>query len=123
MYAIRSYYDLRFEFRGISFEDPEKVRYETQLVKGDGETLGEDSHWFSDHGNESEWESIGSTNFVKFEYLLDGDYTLKVRAFNADGVVSIIPISRRIVIEKPFWKTIWFISVVLLLMVGGIYFV
>ncbi len=114
-------YNLRFEFRGISFEDPEKVRYETQLVKGDGETLGEDSHWFSDHGNESEWESIGSTNFVKFEYLLDGDYTLKVRAFNADGVVSIIPISRRIVIEKPFWKTIWFISVVLLLMVGGIY--
>ena len=58
---------------------------------------------------------------VKYEYLVDGEYYLRIRAFNADGVVSTVPISRKIVIKNPFWQSWWFIVLCISVFIIGIY--
>lgn len=108
-------YNLKFEFRGISFENPEGVRYEAQLLKDENPV---DSYGESD---ESQWENIGSTNFVKYEYLEDGEYHLRVRAYNADGVVSVVPIMKKITIKNPFWQSWWFIILSLSIVAALVY--
>ena len=88
-------YRFRFEFTGISFKDPLAVTYQYKMIE-DGEE------------EDKEWDDLGSTNFREYEFLPSGKYTLKVRAYNADGVVTKNPIAVSINIELPFWKKFWF---------------
>ncbi len=88
-------YQFRFEFTGISFKDPTGVTYQYKMIEE-----GEDG--------DKEWDDLGTTNFREYEFLPSGKYTLKVRAFNADGFVTKNPLSVSIEIELPFWKRFWF---------------
>ncbi|SMO50998.1 ligand-binding sensor domain-containing protein [Saccharicrinis carchari] len=90
----KKYSKLRFDFTGISFKDPNAVTYQYKL-----ETKGED---------QSDWVDIGNTKFREYEFLPDGEYKLKIRAFNGDGIASITPITVPIEIASPVWKKYWF---------------
>ena len=66
------------------------------------------------------------TNFVSYDKLPHGKYTLLVKAINADGVESGEPASISIVVHPPFWATIWAKLLYCLLAVAliyGIYYV
>lgn len=98
-------YRFKFEFTGISFKNPLGVTYQYKMERNDDD-------------ENREWVNLGSTNFREYEFLPDGKYTLKVRAFNADGIPNNNPLSVQIEIESPFWKKIWFYLAV----IGGLIF-
>ncbi len=94
----KQYAKFKFEFIGISFKNPQAVTYQYKMIKeGD---------------NTKDWEDL-ATNFITFEFLPDGKYTLKVRAFNADGVVTKNPLSINFEIGAPIWKKAWFYLIVI----------
>ncbi|GAF01665.1 SpoIIE family protein phosphatase [Saccharicrinis fermentans] len=103
----RRYAKFRFDFTGISFKDPLGVSYQYKLIRNDNE--------------ESQWIDLGTTNFKEYEFLPDGKYDLKIRAFNADGVPNNNPLSIRIEIAEPIWKKWWF-YLVLISLLGLIFY-
>lgn len=90
----KKYATLRFDFIGISFKNPKAVTYQYKL-----EARGEE---------QQEWIDLGTANHKEYEFLPDGEYKLKIRAFNADGIASSVPITIPIEIASPFWKKYWF---------------
>ncbi|TLX77536.1 serine/threonine protein kinase [Labilibacter sediminis] len=108
-YRVKKY-QFKFEFTGISFKDPQGVTYQYKMEKD-----GEDE--------DKEWVDLGSTNFREYEYLPDGKYVLKVRAFNADGIPNTSPLAIQIEIESPFWKKIWAYFIFIGLLVALVYWI
>ncbi len=95
-----------FDFVGICMKDPINVHYE---------------YWLDMHDGKSErWMPLGVQSHKEFDFLPDGDYTLHVRAFNSDGVMCANPLKIPIHIDAPFWKTVWFpTAVIILVLLGG----
>ena len=58
-------------------------------------------------------ETAFGVNIVAYNNLLPGNYTFKARAINVDGSVS-EEISYSFTIYPPYWKTWWFISLIVL---------
>lgn len=57
-----------------------------------------------------------NTNTISFENLAPDDYELIVYSINNDGIKSEKPIRLNITIHPPFWKTAWFIIILLTLL-------
>ncbi len=105
----KGYYNIRIEFRAISFINPENVTYEFRI-----DDVGEDD-------KDKEWTQLGSINFKEIDYLRDGDHKLRIRAYNADGVRTGTPLTLNITVAKPFYKSIWFYVVCVLILSYFIY--
>ena len=86
-------YDFFIGFKGVSLKKPEMVTYQFML-----------------EGHQSKWSENSVINLAKYHKVYDGEYTFKVRSYNADGIVG-DTISIKISIAKPFWKEWWFIIV------------
>lgn len=82
---------LTFDFVGIHFTVPEKVRYRYKL-----------------EGFEKDWSTLSELSSVNYTNLKPGDYTFIVEAYNHDGVTSEIPTSFRFRIAPPYWERWWF---------------
>ncbi|HSW56544.1 MAG TPA: two-component regulator propeller domain-containing protein [Ignavibacteriaceae bacterium] len=82
---------LSFEIAALDFHSPEKNQYEYMLE-------GFDQHWIHTYANN---RTITYTN------LDPGEYTLKVRGTNNDGVWNAEGTSLRILIKPPWWATWW----------------
>lgn len=82
---------VEFEYTGISFSAPDRVRFQHRLV-----------------GFEEDWEDAGSKRFVQYTHLPPGEYTFQVRAANSDGVWNEEGASLAVVVVPPFWQTAWF---------------
>jgi signal transduction histidine kinase/ligand-binding sensor domain-containing protein len=61
------------------------------------------------------WVSAGERNYVRYANLPPGDYTFQVKAANQDGQWSTHIRKLSIHIEPPFWRTLPFVIIVLLL--------
>ncbi|MCU0323980.1 MAG: hypothetical protein MUF45_01825 [Spirosomaceae bacterium] len=86
---------LTFNFIGIHLSNPESVRYQ-----------------YYTEGLEKGFSELSSSNSVIYPSIPAGDYTFKVRAIEADGLVSNtveFPFS----IKSPFYGTLWFQGLVL----------
>ncbi len=85
-----------FDFIGINLKDPGSVQYEYRLL-----------------GADDAWSPVSKSNYATYSFLQPGDYIFQVRAMNKNkqwsGVQQI-----KIHISSPFWKTWWFISLVLI---------
>lgn len=86
----------RFNFVGISFNSPAGVKYKYRM-----ENI--DKNW-----------QITNDHSLFYPFLPSGSYTLKVKAINADGFESRKPAEYRFDIGSPFWKTWWFIFLLVL---------
>lgn len=93
---------LKINFTGISYKRSSKMKYQYMLE-------GIDSAW-----------SYTSSNNLQYTTLPPGAYTFIVYALNNDGIRSTKPASFYFVIAKPFWKTWWFVSLVLVLFFGSV---
>lgn len=100
-----SYYqnNLRIEFLGIDFASPEKLKYKYILD-------GIDKNW-----------NITPERYVSYPYLPPGNYKFRVIAQNSDGVWSKNEASISFLIKPPFWATIWFSSIIIVLIISGVY--
>lgn len=97
---------ISFEFTGINFIDPEKNRY-SYFLKGFDKT----------------WTQLGTYHSVNFTTLPPGDYTLLLKCTNKSGTSNPQHLEYIIHVHGPFWKTWWFILLVILFFTGIIYLI
>ncbi|MFC1569905.1 two-component regulator propeller domain-containing protein [bacterium] len=90
---------LTFEFVGISFTQPEKNQYAYRLDNFD---------------KEDEWHYVGTERKATYTNLDPKQYTFQIKAANNAGIWNKTYASIRIVIPPPFWKTKWFITLIII---------
>jgi len=93
--------NLTFNFVGISFTSPEKVKYQYRLL-----------------GLEDNWSPITSKYEITYPSIPPGTYTFMVKSCNSDGVWNDTPASYDFVINPPWYKTWWFYSTCLIFATG-----
>ncbi|MBI5216481.1 MAG: ATP-binding protein [Ignavibacteriae bacterium] len=91
-----------FEFAALDFTEQSKNRYNYMLE-------GFDEHWVD----------AGTQRMANYTNVDPGEYVFRVRGSNNDGVWNEEGASIRIIIPPPFWKTSWFIGLVIVLTAGA----
>jgi signal transduction histidine kinase/DNA-binding response OmpR family regulator len=74
-------------------------------------------------GLDEEWHQVGNRNYAAYINLAPGEYTFKVKGSNNDGLWNEQGASLKLFIRPPFYKTWWFQLVVLVFLMGLIYFI
>jgi ligand-binding sensor domain-containing protein len=98
--------NLRFEYIGLFFRNPENVRYQYQLV-------GYDDSW-----QETRLRELSYTN------LPAGEYQFKLRAGSSSENWNVVPVEMRFTIQKPYYQRWWFVGLSILggiLLISGIF--
>lgn len=93
-----------FEFTGLHFSEPKKIRYAYQLV-------GFDPDWVYTDAN----QRIAHYTNLPYE-----DFTFKVKASNGDGLWS-EPVELSFCVSPPFWLTGWAFVLYAILAIGLFY--
>jgi ligand-binding sensor domain-containing protein len=88
---------LSFEFAALNFIRPDKNQYAYQI-----------------EGLNKNWIPLGNKNTVSIAGLEPNRYVLRVKASNNDGVWNEKGATLAITILPPWWKTWWFISLVII---------
>lgn len=95
-----------FHFTLSNLYDPAANRYFYQL-----------------EGLDNAWHSLGNQPFLSFNGLPPGDYVLKIKGNAGKGAASSNEISLAIVVRQVFYKTAWFIVLIVLATAALVYFV
>ncbi len=96
--------NISFDFIAIDYNNPHTIKYT----------------WILD-GYDEKWSALNENNFAYYTNLPSGDYTLKVKALNQNGVYS-NELIYTFKITPPFYKTWWFILIMILACLLTIYF-
>ncbi len=80
-----------FQFSALNFIAPEQNRYAYML-----------------EGWDQDWYNSGSQPFGRYSGLQSGDYVLRLRGSNNDGVWNKKGTSIKVSVRTPFWNSIWF---------------
>ncbi len=94
-------YVITFEFVALDYTVPEKNQYTYMLE-------GYDKHWIPG----------GNRRFVTYSRIDAGEYIFRVKGSNNDGVWNEEGASLKIIILPPFWSSLWFITLAVLLLSG-----
>ena len=68
-------------------------------------------------GFEKEWNYVGDNKAATYTNLAPGDYIFKVKASNADGTWNNVPLTLKIKILPPWYKTYWAYLLYILLLI------
>jgi ligand-binding sensor domain-containing protein len=90
-----------FEFTALSYRLPAKNQFAYKL-----------------EGIDSDWFLSGTMNFGRYAGLEPGEYILKLKASNNDGVWNESSQQIKIIVAPPFWKTWWFAFVIIIITSG-----
>jgi len=82
---------IEFEYTGLSFVAPEKVRFKYRL-----------------ENFESDWANAGGKRVATYNYIPPGNYLFQVTACNNDGVWNETGASLAFEVLPYFWQTAWF---------------
>lgn len=96
--------NLEVSYTGLSFIKPEFVKFRYQL-KGQDET----------------WIEAGNRRTAYYSYLPPGEYVFTVIAANADGVWNETGASIKVKVTPVFYRTWWFLILVIILSVAVIF--
>jgi ligand-binding sensor domain-containing protein len=88
-----------FEFAALNFTNPQKNNYAYQLV-----------------GFDETWIMSGTRRYASYTNLDPGQYLLRVKGANNDGVWNHEGVSLAITVVPPFWETNWFYGLSLALL-------
>jgi hypothetical protein len=89
---------LSFDFTALNYRQPEKNQYKYMM-----------------EGLDEEWVEAGTERKASYTNLSPGDYVFRVIASNNDGVWNTEGTSIKIRIIPPFWRTAWFITLIVIL--------
>lgn len=92
------------EYTGVNYTRPEKNQYAYYL-----------------EGLEKSWNYVGNTRSATYTNLDYGNYTFKLKVANNDGIWNDTPLTLKITILPPWWKTNWAIFSYVLLLLLGLY--
>ncbi len=73
-------------------------------------------------GADEDWVEAGTFRMARYTNLHPGSYTFKVKASNNDDSWNTTPTTLEIVIKIPFWQSLWFRFLLLLLLLGIAYY-
>ena len=82
---------IEFEYAGLSFVAPEKVRFKCRL-----------------NNFETDWADAGAKRVATYNYIPPGNYSFQVIACNNDGVWNETGASLKFEVLPYFWQTTWF---------------
>ncbi|NQV41152.1 MAG: hypothetical protein HQ506_02255 [Candidatus Marinimicrobia bacterium] len=94
---------LRFTFTSLDYSDSKKNQYAYKM-----------------EGYDEDWINSGTENVAQYMNLPAGEYILRVRGTNNDGVWNLEGASIIVNIAPPFWKTWWFKTLGILSLLGFI---
>jgi signal transduction histidine kinase len=94
---------LSFVFESLSYQVPEKVRYQWKL-----------------EGLDKEWSPVSDNTEAVYANIPPGDYTFMVKAMNNDGVWNEVPTTFSFRIKPPWWGTWYFFLVLSVLVFSAI---
>ena len=80
-----------FQYTGLSFVAPEKVRFKCRLK-----------------GFDNDWTDAGTKRLASYNYIPPGNYSFQVIACNNDGVWNETGASLAFSVLPYFWQTAWF---------------
>ncbi len=95
---------ISFEFTALNYRQTEKNQYKYIL-----------------EGFHDDWVDAGTERKVNFTNLDPGDYIFRVKGSNNNGIWNDEGVSLSIIVVPPFWRTGWFISLMVLIVISGIY--
>jgi len=93
-------------FASLDFSNPLKNKYTYML-----------------EGVDNNWINAGNKKSVTYTNLEPGDYLLKVKGTNSDGVFSKSIAELKIIIVPSLWQTWWFQLICLILIIMTVYFI
>lgn len=79
-------------FAALEFTDPAKNQYAYKM-----------------EGYDADWQYCGTIRSARYVNVADGEYVLRVKASNNDGIWNKEGASLRIIIVPPIWKRWWFL--------------
>jgi len=91
-----------FEFAGLSYSQSAKNQYAYML-----------------QGVDKDWYYAETTRSGRYSNLPGGEYTLLLKAANADGVWSEAQSAVKVIVVPPFWQTLWFYLLIVVLLSAG----
>ncbi|WP_158973626.1 two-component regulator propeller domain-containing protein [Cellulophaga sp. L1A9] len=84
---------INIDFKALTFRHPESVNYAFYL-----------------DGFEKDWNYVGNNPSATYTNLNPGEYTLRIKSTNSDGVWVNNELDLHITITPPYWETWWFRS-------------
>jgi ligand-binding sensor domain-containing protein/signal transduction histidine kinase len=96
--------NFEIHYTGLSFIMSDRIRFKYKL-----------------EGLNTDWVDAGTRRVAYYSHIPPGDYTFRVIAANRDGVWNMEGVTVAIRIIPPFWKTWWFISIVLAGLAGVVW--
>jgi len=91
----------QFDFAGLSFTAPQKVRYRYKL-----------------EGFDRNWTEAGTRRTAYYTNIPPGRYTFRVQAANNDGLWNTTGTALTFELQPHFYQTIWFYALLLAALVG-----
>lgn len=89
---------INIDFKALTFKQPENVNYAFYL-----------------EGFEKDWNFVGNKPSATYTNLNPGNYTLKIKSTNSDGVWVDNEKKLFITVTPPYWQTWWFITLLVVL--------
>jgi ligand-binding sensor domain-containing protein/signal transduction histidine kinase len=93
-----------FEYAALSFSNPNENQYAYYL-----------------EGFEDTWTEVGTRRYGQYTNLPGGNYTLRVKGSNDDGVWNEAGALVQVIIVPPFWQTWWFLGILILVLAGSVF--
>lgn len=94
---------IAFEFIGLDFTAPDKNLYSYKM-----------------EGLDNKWSRPSTRNYAPYPNIRDGSYVFRVRAANNEGIWNEEGVAVRITVNPPFWRTKWFITLSIIVIVLAI---
>lgn len=95
--------NLELQYTGLTLRNPEQIRFRYRL-----------------EGYDQDWVFADLRRTAFYTNLSPGRYVFRVRALSSDGVWSGTDATQEIIVLPPFWKTLWFRTVLGLLLAGSL---
>ncbi len=99
-YWLKQYISLPYFQNTISFE----------FMATEMTNAANNQYAYMMEGVDEKWIYNNTKRFARYANLPHGEYKLKVKASNSDGIWNDTPTVLAISIKPPFWKTLWFYS-------------
>jgi len=96
--------NITLEFASLNYINPEKNQYSYCLKQGKNDSC--------------KWIPLGTANRVNFNKLEHGEYIFKIRGSNNDGIWNMEGAELLIKVLPPFYKTYWFLTVMILIIIS-----
>jgi signal transduction histidine kinase/ligand-binding sensor domain-containing protein/CheY-like chemotaxis protein len=71
-------------------------------------------------GLDEEWVEAGTRRTANYNHLPPGAFVFEVVAANSDGVWTSTPATMRVVVVPPFWRTKWFLALMVAALAGAV---